>query len=40
MLPLIFLMLSSIMGMIGAFLIKKIDAKTLEDQETDDNDDH
>jgi phosphotransferase system glucose/maltose/N-acetylglucosamine-specific IIC component len=39
MLPLIFLMFSSIMGMIGAFLIKKFDVKTLEEQETDDTDD-
>jgi hypothetical protein len=28
------------MGMIGAFFIKKIDVKTLEEQETDDSDTH
>jgi hypothetical protein len=40
MLPLIFLMFSSILGMIGAFLIKKIDLQGFKEKSTDDDDDN
>jgi len=36
MLPLIFLMLSSILGMVGAFFIKKIDTQTSAEDESED----
>jgi hypothetical protein len=39
MLPLIFLMLSSILGLIGAFLIKKIDLQTAVDEQSNDEND-